>query len=369
MFSKPAPPVRSFVPYTLVSMPSPRTTWFKEVGRRLLLALLILLTSTLVVYLDRNGYSDNVAHDGLSLIDALYYSTVTITTTGYGDITPMAPHTRLLNALVVTPLRIAFLVLLASTTIEILTNEGRRVLRDNRWRRHMRNHIVVAGYGTMGRSATATLTRNGIPNERILVLDSKPEAVAEANRAGLVALPGDGTHREVLRRAEISKARQVIITINQDAAAILMTLTIRQLNPSVNIIVAVREQDNAALLRQSGANTVITSSDMVGHLLGISSISPHLGLVIEDLLTSGEGLEVAQRQVQGNEAGLCPKDVQPDRVVAVLRNRTLRRYYDPTVAKLQLGDELIVVRGSDADTRQTQGRTSAVEKPFTNLSD
>ncbi|WP_341350831.1 hypothetical protein [Nocardioides convexus] len=59
------------------------------------------------------------------------------------------------------------------------------------------------------------------------------------------------------------------------------------------------EQENAPLMRQSGADSVITSSDAVGRLLGLSTLSPTLGSVMEDLLTYGEGLEVAERELAG----------------------------------------------------------------------
>ena len=62
----------------------------------------------------------------VDLIDSIYYTTVTLSTTGYGDIAPVAEHARLINAFVITPLRIAFLVLLIGTTLEVLATQGRR---------------------------------------------------------------------------------------------------------------------------------------------------------------------------------------------------------------------------------------------------
>ena len=97
----------------------------------------------------------------MDLVDAIYYTTVTLSTTGYGDIAPVAPHTRLINAFVVTPLRIAFLVLLIGTTLEVLATQGRERFRIARWRKSMDDHVVVVGYGTKGRSAVDTLVNNG----------------------------------------------------------------------------------------------------------------------------------------------------------------------------------------------------------------
>ena len=211
----------------------------------------------------------------------------------------------------------------------------------------MRNHVVVVGYGTKGRSAVDTLIDNDANPAQIVVIDSRPNAIIEANLKGFAAIEGDATRREVLRRAEIIKAREVIITLDRDDSAILVTLTVRQLNPSAHVVVAVREEDNASLLRQSGADAVVTSSEAVGRLLGLSAVSPNLGTVIEDLLNSKEGLEVGERQVTREEVGLAPGEVSGDRVIAVVRNKTLRRFYDPTVAKLETGDQVVVVRHAD----------------------
>lgn len=329
---------------SMVSLPRIASSPFKELGRRALLALLFLALSTLLVWLDRDSYVDSTAGDGVSLIDALYYSTVTITTTGYGDITPIAPHARLLNALVVTPLRIAFLVVLVGTTIEVLANQGSRAIKDSIWRRRMRNHIVVIGYGTKGRSAVNTLRRQGEPADKIVVIDGSAAAINDANYDGLAAFQGDATRRDLLRRAEVSKARQVIISLDRDDAAILATLTVRQLNPTAGVIVSVREQVNVPLVRQSGASSVVTSSETVGRLLGLSAIGPELGTIMQDMLTGAEGLEVHQRLAEPHEAGQPPSGITGERVIGIIRNGTLRRFYDQTAMRIELGDELIVVR-------------------------
>lgn len=312
----------------------------------MLIVVGLLMAVTLIVYLDRDAYADHASGAEITFIDSLYYATVTMTTTGYGDITPVAQHARLLNTLLVTPIRIAFLVLLVGTTVEVLANEGRRALMDSQWRKNLRNHTVLIGYGTMGQSAANTLLRAGIDAERIVVIDHNPQAVAAANRHGYAALEGDATSRELLRRAELPRAREVIITVNRDDTTILSTLTIRQLNRGAHVVAAVRDAENVALVRQSGADAVVTSSDAVGRLMGLSSISPHLGVVIEDLLSSGEGLEVAQRMVRPEEDGRPASEVVGEKVLAVIHNKTLRRFFDASAEILHTGDEVVVVRRS-----------------------
>jgi voltage-gated potassium channel len=327
-----------------IALPDPaRSPWW-ELGRRLLLAVGILVGTVLLVYLDNDAYTDvNDPTGHVDLVDSIYYTTVTLSTTGYGDIAPVEPHARMINANVVTPHRNAFLVRVIGTTQEVLASQGREMFRVSRWRKKMGAHVVVVGYGTKGRAAVDTLVNNGEDREAIVIVDPGATALTEAHADGLAVVSGDATRRDVLRRAGVAEARQVIITTDRDDTNVLATLTVRQLNPEVWIVAAVREQENVALMRQSGANSVITSSDAVGRLLGLSSLSPTLGSVMEDLLTYGEGLEVAERDLLVTEVGKQPQSL-PDQVIAVVRDEKVYRYFDPVVTQLSRGDRLIVVR-------------------------
>jgi voltage-gated potassium channel len=327
-----------------VSLPERLHSPWWALSRRLLLALAILVGTVLLVYLDADGYRDaNAPADGITLSDSIYYTTVTLSTTGYGDIAPVADHSRLINAFVVTPLRIAFLVLLIGTTLEVLASQGRDMFRISRWRKSMGHHVVVVGYGTKGRSAVETLVNNGQERESIVIVDPGQAALQDAHADGLAVVTGDATRREVLRRAGVADADQVIITTNRDDSNVLAILTVRQLNPEVYIVASAREHENAPLMKQSGANSVITSSDAVGRLLGVSSLSPTLGSVMEDLLTYGEGLEVAERDLLVSEVGRQPQSL-PDQVIAVVRDEKVYRYFDPVVTQLARGDRLVVIR-------------------------
>ena len=320
-----------------------RSPWW-ELGRRILLALAILVGTVLLVRLDAEGYRDGTDPlNEITWLDAIYYTTVTLSTTGYGDITPVTDQARLINAFVITPARIAFLVLLIGTTLEVLASQGRELIRIAQWRKNMGDHVVVVGYGTKGRRAVDTLLGNGHRKESIVVVDPSPTALEDAHADGLAVVTGDATRREVLRRAGVAEASKVIITTDRDDSNVLATLTVRQLNPDAWITAAVREQENVPLMRQSGADSVITSSDAVGRLLGLSSMSPTLGSVMEDLLTYGEGLEVAERDLLVAEVGRQPQSL-PDQVIAVVRDEKVYRYFDPVVTQLARGDRLIVVR-------------------------
>lgn len=185
---------------TGVTLPRRQIGPLASVVRRLAIAAAMLLTMVTAVRADPDGYRDADGNE-VSLLDAFYYATVSLSTTGYGDITPVTPAARLVNVLLVTPLRVAFLIVLVGTTVEVLTQRSREIIRIRRWRRRLRGHTVVIGYGTKGRSAIRSLLSTGTPLEQILVVDPEPRAIDEANSLGLTGIVGDAGRTEVLRRA------------------------------------------------------------------------------------------------------------------------------------------------------------------------
>ncbi|MGW3953046.1 potassium channel family protein [Streptomyces sp. NPDC004752] len=313
----------------------------RQVLRRLALALLVLALTTFVVWFDRDGYNDN--SDGpVSFLDAAYYATVTLSTTGYGDITPVSDGARLTNIFVITPLRVLFLIILVGTTLEVLTERTRQEVRIHRWRSKIRDHVVVIGYGTKGRKAIETLLGQGVSREKIVVVDPQHETARTASDDGLVAVVGDATRSETLRKAEVQNASRVIIAPNADATATLITLTARQLTKRATIIAAVREEENVPLLKQSGADAVITSSGSAGRLLGVSVVSPASAQTLEDLMAQGNGLGLSERRVSQDEVGQSPRECA-DLIVAVVRDKKLLDYTDPQLGNLKLGDRLITI--------------------------
>ncbi|WP_448642950.1 potassium channel family protein [Geodermatophilus sp. URMC 63] len=334
-------------PHTGVQIAHVEQSPVRQVLWRVALAAFFLALTVFIVWLDRDAYRDG-DEVGIDLLDAFYYATVTLSTTGYGDITPLTEGARLVNILFITPLRVMFLIVLIGTTLEALTARSREEFRIRRWRSRVRQHVIVCGYGTKGRSAVRSLRATGTPLESIVIVDAEPRAIEEANSIGLNGIVGDAGRTDVLRRAHVERARAVIVAANRDDASVLITLTVRQLNPTVPITTSVREEENAQLLRQSGADTVITTSATSGRLLGLSTDSPRVVSVVEDLLTGGQGLDLSQRVVTSGEVGLGPRDLR-DVVLSVTRGGRTLRFDDPLIGTLQSEDVLVVVRSHGPD--------------------
>ncbi|SDY05877.1 voltage-gated potassium channel [Micromonospora pattaloongensis] len=327
----------------MIHFPAVRQGPLRALSVRLLAALGLVLCVVSVVYLDRDGYRD-LNEDGVSLLDSFYYAVVSLSTTGYGDITPVTNSARLVNVLVITPARVLFLIILVGTTLEVLTEQFRTTRRVVRWRRDVKDHVIICGYGTKGRSAISALLETGFDKQRVVVVERNAVALRQATAEGFVTVEGSATRSNVLNEASVKSAQAVIIATDSDDAAVLVTLTVRQLTGGkVRIIAAVREAENAPLLKQSGAHQVIVSSSTAGRLLGLSTSAPPLIDVVEDLLTPGQGMALAMRSAERHEVGLAPRDLEA-LVIALIRRGRVVSLAEPAGIAVETGDMLVYVR-------------------------
>jgi voltage-gated potassium channel len=331
----------------MIRLPLVRRGPLRALSVRVAMAVLLVLVTVAIIYSDRGGYRD-VNGDGLSLLDCFYYAVVSLSTTGYGDITPVTPDARLVNVLLITPARVLFLIILVGTTLEVLTDQYRNTLRVSRWRRKLKDHVIVCGYGTKGRAAVGALLENGYDKSKIVIVENREAALRQAAANGLVAIEGNATRSSVLNEADVKNCKSVIIATDSDEASVLITLTVRQLTAGqVRIIAAVREQENAALLKQSGAHHVIVSSATAGRLLGLTTTAPPLIDVVEDLLTPGQGMALAMRSAERSEVGQSPRQLVT-LVVALIRRGKVLPLGGEQTPTIETGDLLVYIRNQES---------------------
>jgi voltage-gated potassium channel len=321
-----------------VRLPESHQSPLRRLLVRLAVALALIVVMTMLAYVERDGYRD-AAGGEVSLLDCFYYATVSITTTGYGDITPVTDSARLVTTLLVTPLRILFLIILVGTTLEVLAERTRTAWRERVWRRTLNDHTIVCGFGTKGRAAIETLLARDHERARIVVVDRDAEAVADATRAGFGAVHGDAGRVAVLEEAGVRDAAAVVVGTDRDDAAVLVTLTARELNPRATIVASARESENVHLLRHSGADSVILSSGAAGRLLAQAVHSPQLVEVLEDLISVGQGLDLVECPV--TEAGTLAELSKPGPALGVIRDGQLLRFDDERASDLHRGDRVI----------------------------
>jgi voltage-gated potassium channel len=328
----------------VLCIPEDKSAPGRVITRRLVVALVLLCGAALVVYLDRAGYRD-VRGEPLTFLDCLYFAAVSLSTTGYGDITPISEAARLVNTVVFTPLRIAFLIVLVGTTLELLSERSRQAWKIQRWRNKVRNHTVVIGYGTKGKRAVAARVSDESAPGEIVVVATDRSALEHAAAAGLVTVHGDATKSDVLRLAGVQHASSVIVATNRDDTAVLVTLTAREIAPKARIVAAIREAENSHLLQQSGADSVVVSSETAGRLLGLATTTPSVVEMIEDLLTPDAGLAIAEREVEPAEVGGSPRHLG-DIVLGVVRDGQLLRIGAPEADAIEATDRLLYIRNT-----------------------
>lgn len=207
----------------------------------------------------------------------------------------------------------------------------------------MRDHVVVVGYGTKGRSAVNSLLGDGVEPGSVVVVDTDAAALEAASALDLVTVSGNATRSDVLRLAGADRAKSIIVATNRDDAAVLVTLTARELAPHAHIVAAVREAENVHLLKQSGADSVVVSAETAGRLLGIATRTPAVVELVADLLTPDAGIALSQRTVERRELGGSPRHLG-DIVLGVVRDGRLFRVDAPQVDAVEDGDVLLYVR-------------------------
>ena len=212
----------------------------------------------------------------------------------------------------------------------------------------MKKHTVVIGYGMKGRSAVAALKDLGTKPEAIVVVDQNGANIKVATADGCVGVVGDARREEVLMQAAVAGAERVIVAADRDDTSVLVTLTARRLNPTATIAATVREGQNIGVLRQSGADVVIPTAESAGRLLGLSTIAPAAGGLIEDLLEPEAGLQIVEREVRREDIGLSPArlSAQGEIVLTVIRGGVSHRFDSGGVKVFQPGDRIVVIRAN-----------------------
>ena len=329
----------------------PETSPVPALLRRTLLALVLILLVVTVLWIDRDGLRDH-AHNGrpLGITDVVYFTVVSLTTLGYGDISPVTAEARLLNAVLLTPIRIFLWVLFLGTAYEmsILRLRFREERQMRELHERLKDHIVLCGYGVKGRAIVAELVAHGQKAENIVVIDPSEEAVAAAARDGLVALRGDASRESLLRAAALDRAAYVLAAPDRDDACVLICLTVRNLAPTVHLVAAAREEENIKLLYGAGANLVVAPSVSGGRLMASAVHQRAVPYFLEDVLAFGEGLAIAEREVRPEERGRLAHDL-PDLagvlILGVARGSERCPFYQLARYPLQPGDIIVYLAG------------------------
>jgi voltage-gated potassium channel len=323
-----------------------------DVGIRLAIAFGLLGLVIAIHWWDRDGLVDNV--DGhISFLDVVYFTMISVTTTGFGDIAPVTDRARLFEAVLVTPVRIAVLFIFVGAAYDFVIKRSWEKWRMARIQEQLTDHVVVLGYGVSGSQSVGELIERGVDPRCIVVIDPSEERLADAEKLGVNVMAADATRDETLKSVRIAEAQSVLVSAGRDDTSILIVLTVRHLAPKVPISVVVRADDNELLARQAGADNVINPVRFTGLLLAGSVKGAHIADYLADLASVGGRVQLVERVVTESECGRSITDLKSGgQGLRVYRNGRAIGFWEDDCQTLQPGDiivEIVPTSGSEAE--------------------
>ncbi len=322
-----------------------------DLGIRLALAIGLIMIVVLIHWFDRDGLIDH--YDGeVSFLDVVYFTMISVTTTGFGDIAPISDKARLVEAVIVTPIRFAVFFIFVGTAYQFIIRRTWEKCRMARIQQKLTGHVVVLGYGISGSQAVAELIERGTDPHCVVVVEQSEERLAAAERLGCNVLHGDATDDDTLTALRIAEASSVLVSAGRDDTSILIVLTVRHLAPEVPISVVVRAEDNELLARQAGANNVINPVRFTGLLLAGSAKGAHIADYLADLASVSGRVQLVERTVTGEEVGRPLSQLDSGGIgLRIYRAGEALGFWEADKTTLEPGDvvvEIIATNGSNS---------------------
>jgi len=294
--------------------------------------------------------------------DAFYMTLITMTTVGYAEVHPLSHAGRVFNSfLIVFGVTTIFIAIgaMTQTIIEREFGEAIGKRRNKRMIDKLKNHHIVCGFGRVGRGAAAELQHAGAS---FVVVDTDPERVERAIRAGMLAVVADATHDETLRQVGIERAHGLVAALATDADNLFVLLSAKGLNPRIYVAARAAEEGAEAKMRRAGADAVFAPYSITGHRLAQSLLRPHVVQFL-DFTTKDIGMDIAIEQVRVSESSeMVDKNLRQMQlsrdvgvIVMAIRRADGQMLFNPTAdAAVHAGDFLIVM-GSQENLRMLEG--------------
>jgi voltage-gated potassium channel len=313
--------------------------------RRSILPLVLLVILLFVV-----GTLGYMLIEGWTWPDAFYMTAITLTTVGFSEVRPLSSIGRLFTVGLILSGVGSVAYGLSRLGEYFLTGSVGARLRSRRMMRtidKMRDHIIVCGYGRVGKSAALTLRDGKRP---VVIIDNSDDRIESAQAEGFVVLHADSTKDEALILAGLERAWGLVVCTGDDSRNLFIVLSARALNPDLYIVARTIEAVNEQKMIRAGANRVVSPYQIGGKHMANIVIRPHVTDFL-DVVTLDGGIELWLEELI----------IQPDSTLvgqtvgsANIRRRTgvtlvaLLRHEGGTVmpdanTTLQVGDELIVL--------------------------
>lgn len=289
--------------------------------------------------------------EGMSIVDALYMTVITISTVGFGEVRALSPTGRMFTITLILGGGglAAFSVTVA---VDFIMSGQWRVYWNTRRRFRMLSelseHVIVCGFGRVGRHVAEELAAENVP---FIVIDTDEDRVAHAQKRGYLTIIGNAANETLLQKVGIERARAMVAAVDSDAENVFITLTARSLNPNIYIIARANYEDSEPKLISAGANRTMMPYHISGKRIVTMLVRPSVADFLDEVVHAG-GLELFLEEVHiqpGSE--LADKTISEAQVrnqigVTVLACRTQAGEFDTRIGPettLQPGGLLIVL--------------------------
>ncbi|HZO81662.1 MAG TPA: potassium channel protein [Candidatus Binataceae bacterium] len=313
-------------------------------GRRFLAALAGIVVLTL------GGTAGYMAIERMTPLDALYMTVITISTVGYHEVKPLDTSGRLFTmALIITGVGAAFYLFAAITQFVV---EGQ--LREFLGRAAMKHridqlegHIVICGYGRMGRVVAEEMAAAGLP---MVVIERDAVREAELREAELLYVIGSALEDRVLEQAGVRRARAIAVATASDADNVYITLSARTMNPTIRILARGESEAGLQHLRMAGADVVISAYQWAGMRLAASILRPSVVDFLE-LSIPGRGAEIDLEEVRvaagstliGQPISAVERSAPRLRIIALKRGNEPTALIPDPATRIAAGDFLVAI--------------------------
>ncbi len=215
--------------------------------------------------------------EGWPILDSMYMTFITMSTVGFGEVQTLTYGGRLLTiGLIIMSISVGgyAITTITSYIVSGQVMAGIKHRRMYRKIRQMKDHIIVAGYGKLGREVAEELQRM---KASFCILEMDAGHAHDAREAGYLVIEGDASRDDTLEEAGVYNAYGLIAALTGDSANVMVTITAREMNPKLHIVARGIDDHSKAKLRRAGADRVELPFKISGRR--ISSLMTRPGIV------------------------------------------------------------------------------------------